>query len=105
MRFTLDHPTDKTTRAVLGLDRTALGYFVEVRQAGRLVCIYDGLRSGETTIDGVLARLVTHGLTTEDDVHQAMLELPHRDAHDITDTKVRRAATVIERLRAAATEG
>jgi len=105
VRFTLDHPTDRTTRAVLGHDRTAVGYFLEVRRAGKLVHIFDGLRSGPTTIQGVLSRLMEHGFVTEDDLHEAMQMLPHMDAADIQDPDLRRAAEVIERLRGAASKG
>lgn len=105
MRFTFQHPSDPTMKAIYGHDRTALGYFLEVRRAGRLVCAYDGLRSGETTIDGVLSRLVDHTFVTEGDIGEAMTLLAHTDAADIEDPALRRAATVIERLRQAGAGG
>lgn len=105
MRFTINNPSDSTMRAVLGFDPTAVGYFVEVRQAGRLVDSYDGLRHDQTTIDGVLTPLVNHGFITEDAIAEAVTWLPHMDAADIEDPDVRRAAEVIERLRAASSKG
>jgi len=105
MRFTIQHPTDTAMKAVYGFDPTAVGYFVEVRRAGKLVCAYDGLHFGQTSITGVLSRLVDHTLVTEDEVAEAQDWLPHMDAEDIEDPDVRRAATVIENLLSAAAKG
>ena len=106
MRFTLRHPTDTSMRAVLGHDRTALGFFLEVRRAGRIVVAYDGLRvAGGSSISGVLSRLTQYGVVTKDDVGEAWSTLAHMDVADITDPDTRRAAEVIEQLRAAASEG
>ena len=107
MRFRLDHPTSPRTRALYGHDPTGLGFWAEIRRRGYLVAAYDGLHvlGGRTTISGVLALLVGHGFVTEDAIDQAMSMLAHVDANDITDPTVRRAATVIERLRTAAARG
>ena len=107
MRFRLDHPTSPRTRALYGHDPTGLGFWAEVRRRGSLVAAYDGLHVlGErTTISGVLVLLVGHGFLEDDDLHEAMQLLPHMEAKDIEALDVRRAAEVIERLRAAASEG
>ncbi len=105
MRFRLAHPSEPRTWAWYGHDRTGLGFWAEVRRGGRLVDAYDGLRSGQTTIQGVLSRLTEHGFIDEDDIHEAMRQLAIMDAADIEDPNVRRAATVIEQLRQAAAEG
>ena len=105
MRFTLDHLIDTSKKAVYGHDRTAMGYFLEIRRSGRLVDAYDGLRSGLTTMDGVLSRLTEHGFLDELDLYEAGQLLPLMDAADIQDPGARRAAEVIENLRSAASEG
>ena len=107
MRFRLEHPSELRTWALYGFDHSGLGFWCEVRRRGHLLASYDGLSApgGMTSIQGVLDLLVNHGLVTESDVAAALLELPHRDAADIQDPDLRRAAEVIERLREAASEG
>ena len=106
MRFTLDHPSTPHVRAAYGWDH-ALGFWIEVRRRGRLLEAHDALREagGVTSVRDILDALVAHGFVTEDAVAEAMTWLPHRDAAEIQDPDVRRAAEVIERLRGAASEG
>lgn len=105
MRYTIQHPTKPNVKAIYGWDPTAIGYFLEVRRAGKLVCIYNGLHSGQTTPRGVLSRLTEHRFMDELDLHEAMSMLAIVDAEDIEEPALRRAATVITNLRQSAAGG
>lgn len=103
MRFDVQHPSDPTVRAEVGLDH-AVGFFITTYKGRRVVRQYDALHRGYNGLPGLLAALVAHGFFTEDDVLLARQELAHRGAGEVEDRDVRRAAEVIENLRAAAAE-
>ena len=106
MRFRLEHPSEPHVKAVYGLD-VHIGWWIEVRARGRPLESRDALATtaGENTVNDILDTLVSRGFLDADDLHQAMVELPHHDAAHIDDPAVKRAATVITNLRTAASEG
>lgn len=107
MRATLEHPAEKSKLvAHYGLNG-ALSWWCEIRQEGRLVAEYDALSCGQATSPtGILRLLVEHGFITEEDIHEAkgwLVEV--EDLDDIDEPGARRAAEVIEKLKAAGGAG
>jgi len=107
MRLVIAHPTDDALVAACGLNHTRIGWWAEVRRAGRRVEEYDGLTAprGESTLQGVIDVLVRHRFLSEDDLSEALRLLPAVDCiEDIEDADVRRAAAVVARLKRAAAD-
>ena len=104
MRFSLQHPHQARVEAVYGHDRTAIGWFAEVRASGRLLAEYDGLVVERPTMAGVLRVMVEHRFFEADDINEAADHLKVGDVDDIDDPSVRTAAQVLVRLKQAAAE-
>jgi hypothetical protein len=103
MRFTVKHPTNQDLSAVVGHDKTAIRWFIEVREKGKLIDEYDGLTAEEpSTLQGVLDRLVTNGffgINGKDAVKEALAFLPIMSIEEMPGKDVRRAAEVIQKLK------
>ena len=101
MRIRVTHPTDQRIVALVGHDRSTLGWFAEVRDHGRLVEEYDGLTLGEpTTLAGVLQVLVKHGFITQSELEFGLSQLYFGfDPKEIVDDGPRRAAELVVSLK------
>ena len=104
MRAKVKHPSDAQLAAVVGFNRTKVGFFAEVRQGGKLIEEYDSLTSDQTTLRGVFQVLIKHGFISQDDLTEAIGFLAEMSAEKIQDDGVRRAAEVLEKLKSAAGE-
>ena len=101
MRFEIRHPDIETMKAAYGHDR-AIGWWIEVRDGGRLLESHDALDPGGTTPASVMGVFTKHGFFTLDDVSAAADEMQAALAEEIEDQAIRTAATVIINLRQAA---
>jgi hypothetical protein len=107
VRATIEHPAENSNVvAHYGLNG-ALSWWCEVRASGRLVVEYDAITCGKpTTPAGILRVLVEHCFVTEDDISEAREWLAVvGEVEFITDDGARRAAEVIEKLKAAGGAG
>lgn len=104
-RFEVRHPHAPAVSAVYGYDQPpGVGFFVEVRNAGRLVVTRDGLDDEPADLQTVLKLLVQAGMFSVDDVVEATNLLAALDVNEIDDPWVRRAARALTQLRKAASE-
>lgn len=101
-RFIVNHPTDKGLRASYGLDR-ALGFFAELKRGERILAEYDRIHPPYADKQGLLDFLVRNGFFTATEVQLAHLESAHTEPEEM-EPELRRAAHVLENLRAAAAD-
>lgn len=110
-RFKIAHPADLKLIGYYGHD-TALGWWCEVRRAGRVVEAYDDLKPGNSDLQGVLAVLIRHRFFSELNVYVAYAALPHvadvaemvSGEGETVDAAVRSAAIVIINLKNSAAD-
>ena len=105
MRFTIQHPSTPHVKAHYGWDEH-LGFWVEVRDRGRLACSLDALsRPSGTTINMALAVLVKRQFFTSQDIEDAMT-LAHLSVDEMDASRgVKLATETIGNLRSAAARG
>lgn len=97
MRFSLKHATDPDRRALYGLDH-ALGFFVEVRDRGRIVAQYDRIHPPYDDRNGAVQCLIQHGFFTKHDLNEAATLVGSFMSDELEPGAVRCAAEVIENL-------
>ena len=100
MRATIPHPEKAGLVASFGFNNGRLGFWIEVRQDGRLLEERDRLTE-VTSLMTVLTTLAEHGWFGPDDVGEAKSSLGWADVDDL-EGGVRIAAEVITKLREAA---